>query len=91
MEKLKEQVYILKCNLFLWQQSSILVSHDPSEMVLICGFGAQVIFLIIINVKISAVETDTHLFQDSLMYSKGLNLFEMNLFFDIMNVLIAQV
>jgi len=28
-----------------------LLSHDPSEIILICRFGAQEIFLIIINVE----------------------------------------
>ncbi len=52
--------YIFKCNLFLWcktefwaslPQSS--VSHDPSEIILICWFDAQEAFLIIINVESS--------------------------------------
>ncbi len=45
--------YLLKCNLFLWWQSWIFsiitpVSHDFSENILICWFGAQKQFLIII-------------------------------------------
>ncbi len=46
----------LKCNLFLWCKavfSALLqssVSHDPSEIILICWFAAQDTFLIIINV-----------------------------------------
>ncbi len=41
-------MYILKSHLFLWWKSefsaSLLqssVSHDPSEIILICWFGAQ--------------------------------------------------
>ncbi len=40
--------YIVKCNLFLWWKAefsaSLLqssVSHDPSEIILICGFATQ--------------------------------------------------
>ncbi len=50
--------YILKCNLFLWCKSEFSaqllqssVSHDPSEITVICWFAAQETFLIIINVK----------------------------------------
>ncbi len=52
--------YILKCNLFLWCKAefsaSLLessVSHDPSEIILICWFAAQetFFFIIIINVQ----------------------------------------
>ncbi len=49
--------YMLQCNLFLWckaEFSALLlqssVSHDPSEIILICRFTAQETFLIIINV-----------------------------------------
>ncbi len=45
-------------NLFLWYKAefsaSLLqfsVSHDPSEIILICWFAAQETFLIIINVE----------------------------------------
>ncbi len=50
---------ILKCNLFLWEKlfsASLLqssVSHDPSEIILICWFAAQQTFLIIVNVESS--------------------------------------
>ncbi len=49
--------YIFKYNLFLWYKAefsaSLLhhMSHDHSEIILICLFGAQKIFLIIINVE----------------------------------------
>jgi len=74
---------IVKCNLFLWckaefftslRQSS--VSHDPSEIILICLFAAQEIFLININVENNCaasyfVETVIHfIFQDPLMNRK---------------------
>ncbi len=46
---------MLKCNLFLWCNavfSALLlqssVSHDPSEIIIICWFAAQETFLIII-------------------------------------------
>ncbi len=63
----------LKCNLFLWCaaefSASLLqssVSHDPSEIILICWFAAQETFLIIIiNVKKYRC-----IFQDSLMNRK---------------------
>ncbi len=49
--------FMLQCNLFLWckaEFSALLlqssVSHDPSEIILICRFTAQETFLIIINV-----------------------------------------
>ncbi len=45
--------YIVKCNLFLWCKAefsaSLLqssVSHDPSEIILICWFNAQETFII---------------------------------------------
>ncbi len=47
---------IVRANLNFQQpflQSS--VSHDSSEVILICGFAAQEIFLIIINVENSCV------------------------------------
>jgi len=47
-----------KCNLFLWCKAefsaSLLqssVSHDPSEIILICWFAARETFLIIIDVE----------------------------------------
>ncbi len=51
-------VIIIICNLLLWhnaefsaslRQSS--VSHDPSEIILICWFAAQETFIIIIMLK----------------------------------------
>ncbi len=49
-------IYIVKYNWFLWCKAefsaSLLqstVSHDPSEIILICWFAAQGTFLIIIN------------------------------------------
>ncbi len=63
--------YIFKYN--LWWQSWIsalllqsLASYDPSEIILICWFAAQEIFLIIINVEKQQlnifVETMIHFF-----------------------------
>ncbi len=50
-------IYILKCNLLLWYKAefsaSLLqssVSHDPSEIILICWL-AQKWFIIIVNVE----------------------------------------
>ncbi len=55
-------LYIVKYNLFLWCKaefsSSFLqssVSHDPSEIIIICWFAAQETFLIIINVENSLI------------------------------------
>jgi len=45
------------------------VSHDPSEIILICWFAAQETFLIIINVKNSCIYLWKHwsnIFYDSL-------------------------
>ncbi len=42
--------YILKCNLFLWCKAEFLqssVSHNPSEMILICWFETFIIIIII--------------------------------------------
>ncbi len=51
-------LYILKCYLFLWCKAVFLasflpfsVSHDPSEIILICWFNVKVTFIIIINVE----------------------------------------
>ncbi len=48
-------LYVLKCNLFLWCKADFLasllqssMSHDPSEIILICWFAAQETFLIIV-------------------------------------------
>ncbi len=56
--------HMLKCNLFLWCKAefsaSLLqfsVSHDPSEIILICWFAAQETFLIIINFENSCAAT----------------------------------
>ncbi len=44
--------YILKCNLFLWCKAEFSsVSHDPSEIILICWFAAQETFIIKKNWK----------------------------------------
>ncbi len=55
---------MLKFNLFLQCKTEILasllqslVSHDPSEIILICWFAAQETFLIIINVENSLVDS----------------------------------
>ncbi len=53
--------YILKCHLFIWCKAdfsaSLLqssVSHDPSEIIIICWFDAQDFFLIIIKCEKSS-------------------------------------
>ncbi len=73
--------YILKCNSFLWCKAefsaSLLqssVSHDPSEIILMCLFGAQYFLLLSVLNKVVLlnifVEITIHYFQDSLMNSK---------------------
>ncbi len=42
--------YILKCNLLLWLLQSS-VSHDPSEIILICWFAAQGTYLILTDIQ----------------------------------------
>ncbi len=69
--------HILKCNLFLWCaaefSASLLqssVSHDPSEIILICWFAAQGTLLIIINVENSCAAS----------YFCGKDVFEIEIF-----------
>ncbi len=55
-------MYNISRNLFLWGQSWIFiiitsVSHDSSEIILICWFAAQETFRIIINVEYSCAVT----------------------------------
>ncbi len=53
-------IYFEKCHLFLWRKASLgfsaslfqsSVSHDSSEIILICWFAAQETFMIIINIE----------------------------------------
>ncbi len=63
------------------------MSHDPSEIILICWFGAQETFLIIINVDKFFVDL-WHIFQVSLMNRKlkKQHLFEIWIFCNIINI-----
>ncbi len=49
--------YILKCNWFLWCKAEL--SHDPSEIILICWFAVQETFLIIIKLIFFCGNYDT--------------------------------
>ncbi len=49
---------VLQCNLFLWWKAEFsasllrsLVSHNPSEIILICWLAAEETYLIIMNMK----------------------------------------
>ncbi len=57
----KINVSILKHNLFR-RCSMSLVSHDPSEIILICWFGAQETFLLLSMLK-KVVLLNVHLFE----------------------------
>ncbi len=73
------------------------VSHDPSEIILICWFAAQESFLIIIllfsmlkTVVVVPIFTETmHFFHDSLMIEslKEQHVFETEIFCNIMSLL----
>ncbi len=86
--------YILKYH--LWWQSWIsalllqsLASYDPSEIIIICWFAAQEIFLIIINVEKQQlnifVETMIHFFNQDFDKCKK-HLFETEIFCNIINI-----
>ncbi len=63
----------------LFVQSS--VSHDPSEIIIICWFGAQVTYLIIIN-----AENRIHRIHWWIKGLKEQDLFELEIFSNIINV-----
>ncbi len=44
------------------------MSHDPSEIILICWFAAQEIFIIIINVENSHTDTKVYLVLKTFFY-----------------------
>ncbi len=61
--------YILKCNIFLWSKlnfwASLLqasVSHDPSEIILICCCSRNFLLTNVVQLHIF-VETDTFIFR----------------------------
>ncbi len=71
--------YILKRNLFLWCKAvfsaSLLqssVSHDPSEIILICWFAAQETFIINIIIIINVTVVLVHIFVETFIHFSGL-------------------
>ncbi len=82
--------YILWCNLFLWCKTEFaapllqsFVSHDSSEIILICWFDAQHTFLLLSMLKIVVllnifVETMMGFFSEFLMARKFQHLFDID-------------
>ncbi len=55
---IKKYIYSIYVNLLCDGSFSVSVSHDPSEIIIICWFGAQETFIIIIIIIIIIINVE---------------------------------